>query len=137
MPRLCSTKIVATLGPASSTPAQMEALFGAGADVFRLNFSHGTHDDHRARHAALRALESKVGSPVGVLVDLQGPKLRVGAFSGGKIRLEAGQRFRLDLDSAPGDATRVQLPHREIFAAIEDGTDLLLDDGKLRLRVLE
>ena len=135
MPRLCSTKFVATLGPASSTPAQMTALFEAGAEVVRLIFSHGSHDDHRARLASARAMEAKVGSPIGVLMDLQGPKLRVGAFAGGKVQLVAGQRFRFDLDAAPGDATRVQLPHREVFAALEEGTDLLLDDGRLRLRV--
>ncbi len=135
MPRLCSTKIVATLGPSSSTQSQIEALWEAGADVFRLNFSHGSHDDHRQRYEAVRAAERKLDHPIAVLMDLQGPKLRIGAFAAGPIRLEAGQRFRFDLDAAKGDAGRVQLPHPEIFAAITTGTDLLLDDGKLRLRV--
>lgn len=135
MRRLHRTKIVATLGPASSTPAAIEALFRAGADVFRLNFSHGAHDDHRARIATIRALEVKTGRPIGILADLQGPKLRVGKFKDGAVDLAAGQPFRLDLDPAPGDARRAPLPHPEIFAALEDGADLLLDDGKLRLKV--
>jgi pyruvate kinase len=110
-------------------------LFEAGADVFRLNFSHGSHDDHRRNLEAIRALEEELGQPIGVLMDLQGPKLRVGQFAGGKIRLKAGARFRLDLDAAPGDGARAPLPHPEVFAALAPGTELLLDDGKLRLRV--
>ena len=137
MPRLCSTKIVATLGPASSDAATIRRLFEAGADVFRLNFSHGTHEDHRARHAALREVERELGHPVGILLDLQGPKLRVGTFVGGRATLEAGAAFRLDLDPAPGTAARANLPHPEIFAALADSADLLVDDGKLRLRVEE
>jgi pyruvate kinase len=135
MRRRRSAKIVATLGPASSTPAQIERLFEAGVDVFRLNFSHGTHDEHRARYDAIRALEKSAGRPIGIMADMQGPKLRVGTFVGGKTRLTAGQRFRLDLDPAPGDDTRAPLPHPEIFAVLEKGTDLLLDDGNLRLTV--
>ena len=106
MPRLCSTKIVATLGPASSDPATIRKLFEAGADVFRLNFSHGSHDDHRARHAALRAAEREIGHPIGILMDLQGPKLRVGTFEGGRATLATGASFRLDLDAAPGSGRR-------------------------------
>ena len=135
MPRLCSTKIVATLGPASSDPATIRKLFEAGADVFRLNFSHGSHDDHRARHAALRAAEREIGHPIGILMDLQGPKLRVGTFEGGRATLATGASFRLDLDAAPGSGRRACLPHPEIFAALQEGADLLVDDGKLRLRV--
>jgi pyruvate kinase len=135
MPRLCSTKIVATLGPASSDPATIRKLFEAGADVFRLNFSHGSHDDHRARHAALRAAEREIGHPFGILMDLQGPKLRVGTFEGGRATLATGASFRLDLDAAPGSGRRACLPHPEIFAALQEGADLLVDDGKLRLRV--
>ncbi len=135
MRRLCSTKIVATLGPATSDAAMIRKLFEAGADVFRFNFSHGTHEDHRARHATLRAVERELGHPIGILLDLQGPKLRVGAFADGRVILETGARFRLDLDRSPGSATRANLPHPEIFAALEDGADLLVDDGKLRLRV--
>jgi len=134
-PRHRKTKLIATLGPASSTPEQIEALWHAGADVFRLNFSHGSHEDHAARIAAIRALEHKVHRPIGILVDVQGPKLRVGTLAGGSATLEAGSPLRLDLDPAPGDGRRVQLPHPEIIAAARAGTTLLLDDGKLRLRI--
>jgi pyruvate kinase len=129
------TKIVATLGPASSTKPMIRALFDAGADMFRLNFSHGAHDDHRARLALIREIERETGRPIPVLADLQGPKLRVGVFAAGSIELKAGQKFRLDLDAAPGDERRVQLPHPEIFAALTVGKDLLCDDGKVRLHV--
>lgn len=129
------TKIVATLGPASSSPEKIKALFDAGVDVFRLNFSHGTHDDHRTRFNQIRALEKEFGHPIAILADLQGPKLRVGTFKNTKIELKAGQAFRLDMSAEPGDETRVQLPHPEIFAAIGVDADLLLDDGKVRLRV--
>ena len=135
MRRKRKAKIIATLGPSSSDPAVIRKLFEAGADVFRLNFSHGSHDDHRRNLETIRALEREVGHPIGVLMDLQGPKLRVGQFTGGKIELTPGARFRLDLDSAPGDARRAPLPHPEVFAALGPGTELLLDDGKLRLRV--
>lgn len=128
-------KIIATLGPASSTPQAIEALFRAGADVFRLNFSHGTHDDHRARYEMIRQAEASIGRPIGILLDLQGPKLRVGQFAAGKIELAPGQEFRFDMDKTPGDETRVCLPHPEIFAVIQVGTELLLDDGKIRVRV--
>jgi pyruvate kinase len=136
MPRLCSTKIVATLGPATSDPTTIKRLFEAGADVFRLNFSHGTHDDHRRRYDAVRAVEQELGSPIGILLDLQGPKLRVGGFVDGRAELATGAAFRLDLDPAPGSAARATLPHPEIFAALADDAELLIDDGKLRLRVL-
>ncbi len=128
-------KIVATLGPASSTDERIAALFDAGVDVFRLNASHGTQADHAQRLASIRALERETGRPIGVLFDLQGPKLRVGTFAAGRAELAAGSAFRFDLDSAPGDARRVSLPHPEIFAAAAVGTELLIDDGKLRLRV--
>ena len=129
------TKIIATLGPSSSTPEMLARLFQAGADVFRLNFSHGSHDDHAARIAMIRELEKKVGRPIGILADVQGPKLRVGRFGGGRVSLQTGATFRLDLNPTPGDVTRVELPHPEILAAATIGTNLLLDDGKLRLRV--
>ncbi|MCQ0970686.1 pyruvate kinase [Paracoccus sp. TK19116] len=128
-------KIVATLGPASSDEAMIRKLFDAGADVFRLNMSHGTHDDHRARHAAIRRIEEETGRPIAILADLQGPKLRVGRFAAGPIELETGQKFRFDLNDAPGDASRVQLPHPEIFAALEKGAGLLVNDGKIRMKV--
>lgn len=128
-------KILATLGPASSAPEVIRALFEAGADVFRLNFSHGGHADHRERYEAIRQVEHETGRPIGILADLQGPKLRVGTFAGGPVKLEPGRPFRLDLDHAPGDAARVRLPHPEIFAVLEPGAELLLDDGKIRLAV--
>lgn len=129
------TKIIATLGPASSSPEVLARLFQAGADVFRLNFSHGTHDDHAARIAMIRDMETRFDRPIGILADVQGPKLRVGQFGGGRVQLQTGQAFRLDLNPTPGDVRRVQLPHPEIMAAASIGTTLLLDDGKLRLRV--
>jgi pyruvate kinase len=129
------TKIIATLGPASSTPEQMTQLFLAGADVFRLNFSHGAHADHAARIETIRAIEKKYQRPIGILADVQGPKLRVGQFQSGRVQLQAGHDFTLDLNPAPGDTRRVCLPHPEIMAAAEVGATLLLDDGKLRLRV--
>ncbi len=129
-------KIVATLGPASSTKEMIRTLHEAGADVFRLNMSHGSHDDVAARHRAIREVEAEMGQPIAILADLQGPKLRVGVFGGeGAFDLEVGQSFRLDLNDAPGDATRVQLPHKEIFDALEPGASLLVNDGKIRLLV--
>lgn len=136
MLRARHTKIVATLGPASSTAAQIRALHAAGADVFRLNFSHGTAADHAARVTAIREIERETGKPICILADLQGPKLRLGTFAAGSIDLQAGQNFRLDLEATAGDATRAPLPHPEIFAAIGPDSDLLLDDGKVRLRVV-
>lgn len=135
MHRSRRSRILATLGPASSTLERIRELAQAGADVFRLNFSHGSHVDHAERYRQIRQVEAELGRPIGVLMDLQGPKLRVGRMAGGKVLLEAGQPFRLDLDPAEGDARRAGLPHPEIFAALEAGTELLLDDGKLRLRV--
>ena len=135
MRRRRSTKIVATLGPATATPEKIAALFDAGVDVFRLNFSHGEQADHKARLDTVRALEQTTGRPIGVMADLQGPKLRVGTFAGGRVRLAEGAAFRLDLDKTPGDAQRASLPHPEVFAALSPETDLLLDDGNIRLRV--
>ncbi|PZX28172.1 PYRUVATE KINASE; tartrate degradation [Cupriavidus phytorum] len=136
MRRQRNAKIVATLGPASTSAETIDALLEAGADVFRLNFSHGTHDDHKQRLATIREVEQRRRRPVGVLLDLQGPKLRIGTFAEGPIQLSAQAKFRLDLDqNVPGTSERVSLPHPEIFAALQEGTELLLDDGKLRLRV--
>ncbi len=137
MRRYRYTKIVATLGPASSTEASIRALFEAGVDVFRFNFSHGTHADHQERFDVVRRLEADAGRPISVMADLQGPKLRVGTFPDGPVRLEAGGSFRLELAQSPGTDKRATLPHPEIFAAIGPGTDLLLDDGKIRLRVVK
>jgi pyruvate kinase len=130
-----SAKIVATLGPASSSEATIIALAKAGADVFRFNFSHGSHDDHARRLDYVRAAEREIGRPIGILLDLQGPKLRVGAFDKGRVGLTRGEPFRLDLEDQVGDQRRVQLPHPEIFQALKPDAELLLDDGKIRLRV--
>ncbi len=133
--RQSAAKIVATLGPASSTVEVIRALAEAGADMFRFNFSHGTPDDHRNRATAVRAVEAEIGRPLGILADLQGPKLRVGTFAGGPAMLATGGSFRLDLDQKPGGAERVNLPHPEIFKALKPGAELLLDDGRIRLQV--
>jgi pyruvate kinase len=136
MHRNRKAKIVATIGPASNTKEIIEALFHAGVDVFRMNFSHGTHEDHKRRLEIIRAVETEVGRPIGVLLDLQGPKLRIGTFAHGPVMLENGAQFRLDLaHEAPGDQHRVALPHPEIFAALTQDASLLLDDGKIHLKV--
>ncbi|MEO0944781.1 MAG: pyruvate kinase [Pseudomonadota bacterium] len=135
MRRLRNVKIVATLGPASSSHNMIKALFEAGADVFRLNMSHGEHADIAERHRIIREVEEEVGRPICILADLQGPKLRVGVFANGSEELAEGAKFRLDLDPAEGDLSRVQLPHKEIFEALEPGASLLVNDGKIRLRV--
>ncbi len=135
MKRNRKAKIVATLGPASSTPDAIRALFKAGADVFRFNFSHGSHEDHQRRYDIVREVERETGRPIAVLADLQGPKLRVGTFAEGKVALPTGGAFRLDMDASPGDASRVGMPHPEVFAALKPGVQLLLDDGKIRLMV--
>jgi pyruvate kinase len=137
MRRQRRTKIIATLGPASSEPAQIERLFAAGADVFRINMSHTPPDRMRALVRAIREVEKNHGRPIAVLVDLQGPKLRVGAFQGDSVMLKKGAEFVLDSDKAPGDEHRVHLPHPEILAALEPGHTLLLDDGKVRLKAVE
>lgn len=128
-------KIIATLGPSSSSAEMIERLFLAGVDTFRLNFSHGTHEGHQKNHHIIRELEKKYGRPIGIMMDLQGPKLRIGTFQQKFIILEKGQTFILDQNEDPGNETRVFLPHREIFGALREGADLLLDDGKVRLRV--
>ncbi|WP_324749187.1 pyruvate kinase [Sphingomonas sp. LY54] len=137
VPRSRKVRILATLGPASNTPEMIRKLAEAGADAFRVNMSHGSHEDHAKLIAMIRGLEKELDRPTTILVDLQGPKLRVGRFEGDKAELKAGQTFLLDRDEALGDATRVQLPHREIFEAVEAGTRLLVDDGKIVLRVLK
>jgi pyruvate kinase len=137
MRRLRRSKIVATLGPASSDPAVIAKLFEAGADLFRINMSHTSHDRMRELVAAIRSLEQRFNRPIGVLVDLQGPKLRIGTFAGDSVMLEKGALFALDADPSPGNADRVHLPHPEILSALEPGHMLLLDDGKIRLTALE
>ena len=136
-PRMRKVRILATLGPASDTPEMIEKLFRAGADAFRVNMSHGEQADKVQLIANIRALEKAYNRPTTILVDLQGPKLRVGTFADDKVELHTGHNFRLDTDKTPGDAHRVYLPHPEIFAALEIGARLLLDDGKLVLRVTE
>src|ERR1700728_1155458 len=133
MRRLRRIKILATLGPASSDSAMIRRLFEAGADVFRINMSHTPHDKMRELVKTIRNVESSYGRPIGILVDLQGPKLRLGSFAEGSVQLNNGQSFTLDSDKAPGDNTRVHLPHPEILAALKPGHALLLDDGKVRL----
>jgi pyruvate kinase len=134
-PRQRKVRILATLGPASANAEMIAALHRAGADAFRVNMSHGDHAGHAKVIAAIRALEKETGRPTTILVDLQGPKLRVGTFKDGPVELVKGAPFALDADKAAGDATRVHLPHPELFAALEAGTRLLIDDGKLVLRV--
>jgi pyruvate kinase len=129
-------KILATLGPAIKGIDDIRQLVEAGVNLFRLNFSHGEHADHAQRYQWVREVERQLNYPIGILMDLQGPKLRVGRFADGKVHLERGQAFRLDLDNTPGDARRVNLPHPEIIAALEPGMNLLLDDGRLRLQVI-
>ena len=128
--------MVCTLGPASRSPEMVEALARAGADVFRLNFSHGSHDDHAQTFDAVRAAEVAIDRPLGILADLQGPKFRLGKFKDGIVHVHAGAAFRLDLDTALGDETRVGMPHPEIIAALKPGAQVLIDDGKVRLRVV-
>ncbi|MFY0623104.1 MAG: pyruvate kinase [Pelagimonas sp.] len=136
MKRSRKVKIVATLGPASTSYDMIRALHEAGADVFRLNMSHGSHDEIAERHKIIRQIEKDLDSPIAILADLQGPKLRVGVFANDAGEdLVAGEAFRLDLDEAPGDISRVNLPHPEIFAALRPGATLLVNDGKIRLKV--
>jgi pyruvate kinase len=135
MRRMRNVKIVATLGPASDTYEMIRALHDAGADVFRLNMSHGTHAEIAEKHAIIRQVEKDTGSSIAILADLQGPKLRVGVFAAESEMLKEGAKFRLDLNTADGDVNRVCLPHPEIFAALEVGKSLLVNDGKIRLKV--
>lgn len=136
-PRGRKVKILATLGPASRDPDMLRRLFRAGADAFRINLSHGEHETHAAAIQAIRALEKEFNRPIAILCDLQGPKLRVGTFAEERAVIPHGHRFVLDRDPTPGDATRVELPHPEIFAVLEVGQRLLINDGKIRLRVTE
>jgi pyruvate kinase len=135
MRRQRSTRVIATLGPASSTREVITKLYLAGADAFRLNMSHGAHADVAKLYQTIRDVEKEVGRPIGIIADLQGPKLRIGTFSENRITLRQGAKFRLDLDTGDGDETRVSLPHPEIFAVMKEGASLLLDDGKIRLTV--
>ena len=136
-PRGRKVKILATVGPSSRDPDMLRRLFRAGVDAFRVNLSHGDHADHAATMASVRALEKEFNWPIAILCDLQGPKLRVGTFAEGKAVIAHGSRFVLDRDTAPGDATRVELPHPELFKVLHEGQRLLINDGKIRLRVTE
>lgn len=137
MRRQRSTRIIATLGPASARPERIRALHEAGADVFRLNMSHGSHDDVASLYEAIREVEQAARWPIGVMVDLQGPKLRIGQFADGSVTLQEGAPFRLDLENEPGTVERVTLPHPEIISVLKPGLSLLLDDGRVRLEVRE
>jgi pyruvate kinase len=128
-------KILATLGPASNTPEMIEKLFIAGADVFRINMSHTNHELLRTLHGHIRFVEKKLGRPIGILADLQGPKIRIGTFAQKSVHIAAGDNFIFDTDNTPGNAQRVYLPHPEIFAAAKVGDNLLLNDGRLRVEI--
>ncbi len=134
-PRARKVRVLATLGPASATPEMIARLFRAGADAFRVNMSHGTQAARGELIANIRGLEKELGRPMTILADLQGPKLRVGSFAAGRVELVRGQSFTFDRDDAPGDLRRVQLPHKELFAALQPGARLMLDDGKVIARV--
>lgn len=136
-PRGRKVKILATIGPASRSPEMLRRLFRAGADAFRVNMSHGNHADHAKAIASIRALEKEFARPIAILADLQGPKLRVGEFEGGKAVIRHGGHFNLDRDPSPGDDSRVCLPHPELFGIMERGQRLLINDGKIRLVVRE
>ncbi len=136
-PRGRKVKILATLGPASRSPEMIEKLLRAGADAFRVNMSHGDHETHAQTIAAIRAVEKNLGKPVAVLCDLQGPKLRVGTFKDGRAVIRHSGHFTFDRDPTPGDETRVCQPHPELFSVLHKGQRLLIDDGKLKLRVIE
>lgn len=131
------TKIVATLGPASSDKAMIRKLFEAGVDVFRLNFSHGSHEDHKSRLKIIRDLEIEFQRPISVLADLQGPKLRIGRFENDSISVHKGHQIRFDLDKSLGNEERVNLPHPEVLDALHIDSTILLDDGKVRIRITE
>lgn len=133
--RYRQTKIVATLGPASAEPDMMDKLFEAGVDMFRLNFSHGSHEAHAKNVETARALEKKHNRPIALLADLQGPKLRIGKFKGDSIELEIGQEFTFDADETLGDTKRVSLPHPEVIEALQVGDEIFLDDGKVRVEI--
>ena len=130
-------KILATLGPASNTKPLIEALFKAGADVFRINMSHTDHPTMRQLVALIREVEADLGRPIGILCDLQGPKHRLGKFADGRIDVKPGDRITFDADPAPGDSRRVHLPHPEILAALKVGDRVLIDDGRVRLHVVK
>ncbi len=135
MKRQRQTKILATIGPASNSEEMIEKLFLAGVDTFRMNFSHGSHEDHKKVHERIRSVESKYNHPIGILADMQGPKFRIGRFENDSIPLKEGQAFRFDSDEALGDETRVNLPHPEVLSSMDVGSQIFLDDGKVRVEI--
>jgi len=135
MRRERQTKILATIGPASSDVSMIESLFLAGVDLFRLNFSHGSHEDHKAVYQSIRSLEGKHNHPIGIVADLQGPKLRIGKFENESIALTKGQSFRFDSEESLGDESRIHLPHKEVLETMEIGSHIFLDDGKVRIKI--
>jgi len=137
MRRRRKAKIVATLGPSSSEEKVIRGLFDAGVDVFRLNFSHGEHQDHKNRVEIIRRIEQEAGRPIGILMDIQGPKLRLGEFKNQQVELGIGQTYQLDLEPGVGGERRAPLPHSEIFTALKVGNELMIDDGRVRLKVTE
>ncbi|HMB47502.1 MAG TPA: pyruvate kinase, partial [Afifellaceae bacterium] len=137
MRRNRKVKILATLGPSSNDAKTISALFEAGADIFRINMSHASHEGMRELVRKIRGIEAEQNRPIGILVDLQGPKLRLGNFTDGSIQVKPGQSFVLDSDDTPGDESRVYLPHPEILQALEPGHAILVNDGRVRLKVVE
>src|SRR6201988_669958 len=137
MRRLRRCKIIATLGPASASPDIASAMFHAGADLFRINMSHATHDQLRAHAAMIRALQERCTRPIGILIDLQGPKLRIGTFRRGAVTLAKNHAIFFDSNPEPGDESRLCLPHPEILSSLKPGHAILIDDGKVRLHVIE
>ena len=137
MKRNRKAKILATLGPASASLGMIEKIFSAGSDVFRLNFSHGSIEEHRKNYNFVRSLEKKFNHSSCILADLQGPKLRVGNFAKKKENLIKGQTFSLDLNNIPGDNTRVNFPHSDIFEILTPNTLILIDDGRVKMQIIE
>lgn len=135
--RYRQTKIVATVGPASGDAPMLKTLFETGVDVFRLNFSHGTHDAHQKNVESIRKIEEEYGRPIGIMADMQGPKLRIGKFKDGSIVIEKGMKLRFDLDETPGDETRICLPHPEVIDVLHPGSTILLDDGNVNVSIVE
>jgi pyruvate kinase len=136
MRRRRNAKIIATVGPASSSPEILKQLITVGVDTFRLNFSHGTHENHACVYRAIRHLERELRAPIGILQDLQGPKIRVGKIKNQKIAVERDEKLCFFLEAEGADVTRIPLPHPEVFAAVLPGQELLIDDGHVRVRVI-
>ncbi|MDR0367328.1 MAG: hypothetical protein LBH41_02015, partial [Rickettsiales bacterium] len=131
------TKILATIGPSTEEYPMLKAAIEAGVNACRLNFSHGTHDDHKKRRDNIKRIEKELGIKIPIMGDTQGPKLRIGEFAGGSAILENGQDFIFDSESAPGDSTRVKLPHPEVLESLDIGHFVLIDDGKIKVQVSE